>query len=155
MYEEIFAGLYLSPKDNVKTFKETIQGDETILVRDIPFYSMCEHHLLPFFGVVNVAYIPKDGEIIGLSKIARIVNCYARRPQVQERMTREISNFIFDNFHVLGSAVVIEAEHLCMTMRGIKSMGSKTRTSLLNGVFATQQDKKDYLYSLFKTGSGL
>lgn len=148
MYEEIFSGLSQFPEDSLKTFKEEIQGDEFIIVKDIPFYSMCEHHLIPFFGTASVAYIPKEGEIIGISKIARIVNYYAKRPQVQEKMTRQISDFIFDRFNVLGVAVIIEAQHLCMTMRGIKSIGSKTKTSVLAGVIKTDRDKRDELYSL-------
>ena len=128
MYEEIFSGLIEDPKKNIKVLKEEGQGNDIILVKDIPFYSMCEHHLLPFFGTASVAYIPSKGEIIGLSKFARIVNCYAKRLQVQERMTKEIADFIFSELGALGSAVFIEAEHLCMQMRGIKAIGAKTKT---------------------------
>lgn len=133
MYAEIFAGLESDPTDHVKIF--STEHEEMVIVRDIPLYSMCEHHLLPFVGKAHVAYIPTDGKVAGLSKIARIVGDFARRPQLQERLTSQIADFIMDNFHPQGVAVLIEAEHLCMTMRGVKSAGSKTQTSALRGIF--------------------
>ena len=104
-----------------------------MVVRDIPLYSVCEHHLLPFIGKAHIAYIPQGGKIIGLSKFSRIVDCFARRPQVQERLTAQVADFLFENLQPLGVAVLIEAEHLCMTMRGARAAGSKTQTSALRG----------------------
>ncbi len=134
MYEEIFSGLNADPTQAVKLFTEQ-RHDEMIVVKDIPLYSMCEHHLLPFFGVAHVFYIPKDGRIFGLSKIARIVDLFSRKPQLQERLTTEIADFIMKSAQPQGVAVVIEAEHLCMTMRGIKKPGAMTQTSALRGLF--------------------
>ena len=105
-----------------------------VTVRDIPLYSMCEHHLMPFTGVAHIAYIPKDGKVIGLSKLARIVNCYARRPQLQERLTAQVADFLQKELEPQGVAVIIEAEHLCMTMRGAKAAGARTQTSALRGL---------------------
>lgn len=104
-----------------------------VTVRDIPLYSMCEHHLLPFTGVAHIAYIPRDGQVIGLSKLARIVNTFARRPQLQERLTAQVADFLEEVLHPQGVAVIIEAEHLCMTMRGARAAGSRTQTSALRG----------------------
>ncbi|MCL2885066.1 MAG: GTP cyclohydrolase I FolE [Oscillospiraceae bacterium] len=132
MYAEIFSGLQEDPHDHVKLFHEA-QHDEMITVRDIPLYSMCEHHLLPFVGVAHIAYIPRDGRIIGLSKLARIVGAFARRPQLQERLTAQLADFLTEVLNPQGVAVVIEAEHLCMTMRGVRAAGSKTQTSALRG----------------------
>lgn len=133
MYEEIFAGLSEDPEKHLKLFDE--QGnDEMVVVRDIPLYSMCEHHLIPFIGKAHIAYIPQNGKVIGLSKLARIVNCFARRPQLQERLTTQIADFLFDNLQPQGVAVVVEAEHLCMTMRGARASGSQTRTSAMRGI---------------------
>lgn len=133
MYGEIFAGLQEDPTQHLKVFQET-SHEEMVTVRDIPLYSMCEHHLLPFTGVAHVAYIPRDGKVIGLSKLARIVNSYARRPQLQERLTSQVADFLEEHLHPLGVAVIIEAEHLCMTMRGARAAGAKTQTSALRGV---------------------
>lgn len=133
MYEEIFSGLNENPEKHLKMFREG-QSDEIVIVRDIPMYSMCEHHFLPFVGKAHIAYIPNDeGLVIGLSKLARIVNSFARRPQLQERLTAQIADFIQKEMDPKGVAVVIEAEHLCMTMRGIRAAGSQTRTSALRG----------------------
>lgn len=133
MYEEIFSGLNEDPAKHLKMFREG-QSDEIVIVRDIPMYSMCEHHFLPFIGKAHIAYSPNDeGLVIGLSKLARIVNSYARRPQLQERLTAQIADFIQDSMNPKGVAVVVEAEHLCMTMRGIRAAGSKTQTSALRG----------------------
>lgn len=133
MYAEIFAGLEENVKDCIKVFQEA-DHDEMIMVGDIPFYSMCEHHLLPFIGKAHVVYIPADGKIIGLSKIARIVDMMSRKPQLQERLTSQIADTIVEAVSPLGVAVVVEAEHLCMTMRGIKKPGSVTVTSALRGL---------------------
>lgn len=133
MYAEVFAGLIRDPMDEIKTFHEA-DHDEMVMVGDIPFYSMCEHHLVPFFGKAHVVYIPKEGRILGLSKIARVVDTLARRPQLQERMTSRIADILMEAVEPRGVAVVVEAEHLCMTMRGIKKPGSKTVTSALRGI---------------------
>ena len=139
MYEEIFSGADVDPKDLFKTtFDEG--HTEMVLVKDIPFYSMCEHHLMPFFGVAHVAYIPgENGRICGISKLARLVDVFAKRPQVQERLTTQIANTLTEQLNPMGVMVVMEAEHLCMSMRGIKKPGSKTTTSAVRGVF----DKSD------------
>ena len=131
MYAELFAGLGEDPEKHLKVFQEA--SDEMVIVRDIPFYSMCEHHLLPFFGKAHVAYLPQNGRVIGLSKLARIVGCFARRPQLQERMTTQVADFLFEQIPCAGVAVVLEAEHLCMTMRGVRASGAQTRTSALRG----------------------
>ena len=147
MYKELFSGVSQDPKDEITiTYRE--DHDEVILVRDISFYSVCEHHLIPFFGKAHVAYLPKDGLITGLSKIARVVEIASKRPQLQERMTTQIANAILEKLNPLGVAVVLEAEHLCMSMRGIKKAGSKTITSVLKGVFRTNQATRSEVLSL-------
>ena len=138
MYAEIFSGLKSDPKQHLKIFHEEGEHDELVFVRDIPLYSVCEHHLLPFIGKCHIAYIPRDGKIIGLSKFARIVDCFARRPQVQERLTAQIADFIEENLNPRGVAVFIEAEHLCMTMRGARAAGALTQTSALRGCMRTE-----------------
>lgn len=132
MYEEIFAGLEEDPQTHVKIFNEE-SPDEMVVVRDIPFYSMCEHHLLPFIGRAHIAYIPKDGKLIGLSKLARIVGSFAKRPQLQERLTSQVADFLEKVLQPRGVAVVVEAEHLCMSMRGARAAGALTKTSALRG----------------------
>ena len=133
MYAEVFSGLEEDPRKHLKMFTES-HHDEMVTVRDIPLYSMCEHHLIPFTGVAHIAYIPKDGKVIGLSKLARIVNCYARRPQLQERLTAQVADFLQKELQPQGVAVIIEAEHLCMTMRGARAAGARTQTSALRGL---------------------
>ena len=135
MYAECFAGLYADPASYFETtFDEN--HEEMVLVRDIPFYSMCEHHLAPFFGRAHVAYVPaEDGRICGISKLARLVDAFARRPQVQERLTSQIADTLVEQLHPQGVIVVMEAEHLCMSMRGVKKPGSKTTTSAVRGLF--------------------
>ncbi|MQA34775.1 GTP cyclohydrolase I FolE [Modestobacter roseus] len=134
-YAEVFAGLDQDPYDVLATtFDE--DHDELVLVKDIPMYSTCEHHLVPFHGVAHVGYIPgPDGRVTGLSKLARLVDVYARRPQVQERMTRQVADALFDVLKPQGVIVVVQAEHLCMSMRGIRKPGSSTTTSAVRGVF--------------------
>ncbi len=132
MYEEVFSGLSADPKQFLKTFHTG--HDEMVVVRDIPLYSMCEHHLLPFVGKAHIAYIPSDGVVIGLSKLARIVDSFARRPQLQERLTANVADFLANELNARGVAVVIEAEHLCMTMRGVRASGALTCTSALRGL---------------------
>ena len=133
MYEDIFSGLGKDTAEDLKFFSENHGYDEAVLVRDIPFYSMCEHHLLPFFGHVHVAYMPRNGRLLGLSKLAAIVDTLAKKPQMQERLSSEIVKALAEISE--GAAVVIEAEHLCMTMRGIKKQGAKTVTSAFRGIF--------------------
>ena len=132
-YAEIFGGLHQTAKD-VLTTTFSLGHDELVVVRDIPIYSTCEHHLLPFHGVGHVGYIPgEDGKITGLSKIARVVDMYSRRPQVQERLTTQIADAMTDILGARGVIVVIECEHLCMSMRGIRKPGSTTLTSVVRG----------------------
>jgi len=132
MYAEVFWGLHRDIKKDIKVFNEP-GNDEMILIGDIPFYSMCEHHLLPFFGKAHVVYIPREGRILGLSKVARIVDTLSRKPQLQERLTSEIADTVLEAVNPQSVCVVIEAEHLCMTMRGIRKPGSKTVTSAMRG----------------------
>ena len=134
MYEEIFAGAFTNV-DEVLQVLLSEQHDEIVLLKDIPVYSMCEHHMLPFYGKAHVAYIPKDNRITGLSKLARIVDVLARRLQVQERLTASIANIVMKKLKPYGVIVVMEAEHLCMIMRGVKKPGSYTITSAVRGVF--------------------
>lgn len=153
MYEEIFSGLESNPEQHLKIFHEPQQHNELVLVRDIPLYSVCEHHLLPFVGKAHIAYIPDKGKIIGLSKFARIVDCFARRPQVQERLTAQIADFLYKNMEPLGVAVVIEAEHLCMTMRGARAAGATTMTSALRGSMRSDAKTRSEVMALL-TGGG-
>ncbi|MGN1402391.1 MAG: GTP cyclohydrolase I FolE [Bacillus sp. (in: firmicutes)] len=135
MYEEIFAGLNQDPKE----YFQTIFGEdheELVLVKDIPFYSVCEHHLVPFYGQAHVAYIPKNGRVTGLSKLARAVEAVSKRPQLQERITSTIADSIMESLDPHGVMVVVEAEHMCMTMRGVKKPGAKTITSAVRGSLA-------------------
>jgi GTP cyclohydrolase I len=135
MYAEIFAGLHEDPTEHLHVTFEA-GHDEMVLVRDIAMFSACEHHMLPWVGKAHIAYIPSsDGRIIGLSKFARLVDGYARRPQVQERLTRQIADALQDKLQAKGVMVVIEAEHLCMSMRGIKKPGASTVTSAVRGLF--------------------
>ena len=152
MYEEIFAGLEQDPAEFFETlFDEHHQ--EMVLVRDIPFYSMCEHHLAPFFGRAHIAYIPgANGKICGLSKLARLVDAFAKRPQVQERMTSQIADTLVEQLHPQGAIVVIEAEHLCMSMRGIKKPGARTMTSAVRGAFEKSQATRAEALSLIFAG---
>lgn len=135
MYQEVFAGLTEDPAIHFeKTFDE--HHEEMVLVKDIPFYSMCEHHLVPFFGKAHIAYIPAaDGRICGLSKLARLLEVYAKRPQVQERLTSQVADTLMEQLQPQGVIVVLEAEHMCMSMRGVKKPGTSTTTSAVRGVF--------------------
>ena len=148
MYEEVFAGLTEDPARHFETtFDE--HHEEMVLVRDIPFYSMCEHHLVPFFGKAHVAYIPAaDGRICGLSKLARLVEAFAKRPQVQERLTAQVADTLIAELNPQGVIVVIDAEHLCMSMRGVKKPGAKTITSAVRGAFEKSQATRAEALSL-------
>ncbi|WP_223632835.1 GTP cyclohydrolase I FolE [Planococcus sp. 4-30] len=141
MYAEVFSGLKEDPKEYFKTvFHEG--HEELVLVKDIPFYSMCEHHLVPFFGKAHIAYIPRDGVVTGLSKLARAVETVAKRPQLQERITSTIADSLMETLNPHGVYVMIEAEHMCMTMRGIKKPGSKTVTAVSRGILETDDIKR-------------
>ena len=148
MYSELFMGMNKDPKQELTAGFE-VGHREMVVVKDIPFYSMCEHHLLPFFGVVHIGYIPNDdGRIVGISKLARVVETVARRPQLQERMTTEIADAIFEGIKPDGVAVVIQAEHLCMMMRGIKKPGSSVITSAIRGGFRRRPASREEFMSL-------
>lgn len=147
MCGEIFGGISRDPHELVKIFNEENDGG-TVIVRDIPVYSVCEHHLLPFIGKAAVAYIPSDGKVIGISKLARIVDCFARRPQLQERLTHDVADFLNNELSPVGVAVAVEAEHMCMTMRGVKKPGSKTTTSAARGCFLSNQATRSEAMSL-------
>lgn len=133
MYEEVFGGMHIDPREYLRVGFE-VAHDEMVILRDIPFYSMCEHHFLPFHGEAHVGYIP-EGRVVGISKLARVVEGYARRPQIQEQLTSQIAEAIMEVLNPDGVAVVIEAEHLCMTMRGVKKPGSRMMTSAMRGQF--------------------
>ncbi|MQA96658.1 MAG: GTP cyclohydrolase I FolE [Streptosporangiales bacterium] len=151
-YTEQFAGLRQGPEDVLTTVFDA-DHDEMVLVRDIEVYSMCEHHLVPFHGVAHVGYIPNEkGQITGLSKLARLVDVYARRPQVQERMTSQIADALMKHLDPRGVIVVIEAEHLCMTMRGVRKPGSKTFTSAVRGAFRDSDRTRAEAMSLILGG---
>ncbi len=133
MYRELFAGVNFDPR---QILRESVDEshDEMVIVRDIPFYSLCEHHLLPFYGIAHVGYVP-NGHVVGISKLARVIEAFARRPQLQERLTTQIAECIEECLRPQGVAVVLEAEHLCMTMRGVKKPGSRVVTSAVRGSF--------------------
>jgi GTP cyclohydrolase I len=141
MYEEVFAGAHQDP-GKVLEVMLTEQHDEIVLVKDIPLYSFCEHHMIPFFGKAHIGYIPKDNRITGLSKLARVVDVFAKRLQVQERLTTSIADLIMKKLKPYGVIVVVEAEHLCMIMRGVKKPGSYTMTSAVRGVFKNNQKSR-------------
>lgn len=148
MFEEIYGGLDMSCEPILsKRFK--VDNSEMVLEKDITFYSMCEHHLLPFFGKAHIAYIP-NGEVVGISKLARTVEVYARRPQIQEQMTSQIADAIMDNLGAKGVFVLVEAEHMCMTMRGIKKPGSKTVTIATRGEFETEESLRTKVFEMLR-----
>lgn len=148
MYEEIFSGLNEDPKIHLsKTFN--VDNDNLVIEKDIHFYSMCEHHFLPFFGNAHIAYIP-NGKVVGLSKLARTVEVFAKRPQLQERLTEQIGNALLENLKCKGVMVIIEAEHLCMSMRGIKKPGSKTVSMFIRGSLEKDIDMQNHILNLIK-----
>jgi GTP cyclohydrolase I len=149
MYEEIFSGLACDPEKELEVVLEQ-KHEEIVLLKNIPLYSVCEHHLIPFIGHACVAYIPKGGRVTGLSKIARVVDILSRRPQVQERLTTQIANVIMEKLRPLGVMVVLEAEHLCMSMRGVKKPGIKTVTSAVRGVFKESEKTRAETLSLMR-----
>ncbi len=149
MYEEIFSGMEKDPL----SFLKTIEGenhDEIVFVRDIPMFSVCEHHLLPFRGVAHIAYIPNNGRIVGLSKLARVLDAYAKRPQVQERLTSQVADALMEGLSPKGVMVMVEASHLCMTIRGIKTPNSSVVTSAVRGIFLTSQATRSEALSLLR-----
>ena len=144
-YAEMFAGLGQDPAEHVERVFD-VGHEEMVLVRDIPMYSVCEHHLLPFHGVAHVAYIPgAEGRVTGLSKLARLVEGYARRPQIQERLTSQVADALAKRLEARGVMVVVEAEHLCMSMRGVRKPGSRTVTSAVRGVLRNQATRAEAL----------
>lgn len=149
-YKETFAGLHEDPTTVLeKTFSEG--HEELVLVREIPIYSMCEHHLVPFFGVAHIGYIPgKSGKVTGLSKLARLADMFAKRPQVQERLTSQIADALVEKLDAQAVAVVIEAEHLCMAMRGIRKSGAVTTTSAVRGGFKNNAASRAEVFSLIR-----
>lgn len=147
MYEEIFAGMDKEP-DELLTKTFSVACNEMVLEKDITFYSMCEHHLMPFYGKAHVAYIP-NGSVVGLSKLARTVELYAQRPQIQERMTQQIADALMEYLAPKGAMVILEAEHMCMTMRGVRKPGSRTVTYATRGVFAEDTALADRIFRMF------
>ena len=150
MYEEVFGGLHEDPSAHLKVQFSVEAHEEMVLVKDIAVYSMCEHHLVPFHGRAHVAYVPRKGKVTGLSKLARVVEGFARRPQLQERLTSQIADAIMGELDPLGVLVVIEAEHMCMTMRGVKKAGAQTMTSAVRGIFKTNRATRAEAFSLIQ-----
>lgn len=146
MYAEMFQGLHQDPRVHLQKFF-TEQYDEVVLVRDISFCSMCEHHLLPFTGHAHIGYIP-NGKVVGLSKLARVVEVIARRPQVQERLTEQVANLLVEELEVKGVAVIVEASHSCMTIRGVRKPGSMTVTSSMKGIFRSHLSSRSEIMQL-------
>jgi len=150
MYEEVFAGMEEDPQTHLcRTF--TTDNTDMVIEKDIVFYSMCEHHFLPFYGKAHIAYVP-NGKVAGLSKLARTVDVYAKRPQLQERMTVQIADAIYKELNAKGAMVILEAEHMCMTMRGIKKPGSKTVTMASRGVFEENESLRNSFIELSGAG---
>lgn len=148
MYEEIYKGMDEDAAEHLsKTFSVT--SNEIVVVKDITFYSTCEHHLMPFYGKVHIAYLP-DGKVVGLSKLARTVEVYARRPQIQEQMTTQIAEAIMEHLKPQGVMVMVEAEHLCMTMRGVEKPGSQTVTMATRGCFQTDSKLQQYFFEMVR-----
>ncbi|MFH1199044.1 MAG: GTP cyclohydrolase I FolE [Candidatus Omnitrophota bacterium] len=149
MYEEIFSGVRQNPEDELEVVLEQ-KHHEIVLLKGIPLHSVCEHHLLPFLGQVHIAYIPKNGRVTGLSKLVRVVDILSKRPQVQERLTTQIAEIIMSKLKPLGVMVVIEAEHLCMSMRGVKKPGVLTVTSAVRGIFKENEKTRSETLALIK-----
>jgi GTP cyclohydrolase I len=148
MFEEIFSGI-VPPDDDLLKPIAGESHDEMVLIKDIPFYSVCEHHLLPFIGKAHIAYIP-TGDIVGLSELAKALEHFAKRPQVQERLTAQLADLIMERVKPKGAMVVIDAEHLCMSMRGIKKPGSRTVTSAVRGIFRTKASTREEMLDLIQ-----
>lgn len=150
MYEEIFSGIKMPEAEILKTLSGETH-DEMILLKDIPFYSVCEHHLLPFIGKAHIAYIP-SGKITGLSELVKALEFYAKRPQVQERLTSLLADLIMERLKPKGAMVIIDADHLCMSMRGIKKPGTRTVTSAVRGIFRSKASTREEMLELIKKG---
>ncbi|WP_434064295.1 GTP cyclohydrolase I FolE [Proteinivorax tanatarense] len=150
MYEEIFSGLKEDPSKQLDIYFQDEDHEEMVLVKDIPFYSTCEHHLVPFWGKAHVGYIPRNGKLTGLSKLARVVDSVSKRPQLQERLTSQVADIIHEKLSPYGVIVVVEAEHMCMTMRGVKKPGSKTVTSAVRGIFKKEAKSRAEAMSLIQ-----
>ena len=149
MYQEIFSGIETPTEELLKTI-EGESHDEMVLLKDIPFYSVCEHHLIPFIGKAHVAYIPSAGKIVGLSELVKAVKALAKRLQVQERLTTQLADMIMAKLKPKGAMVIIDAEHLCISMRGMKKPGTRTVTSAVRGIFRSKQSTRDELLDLIK-----
>jgi GTP cyclohydrolase IA len=149
-YAELFSGINQDPRDHLKTCFVEDGHDEIVLVKDISFYSMCEHHLLPFYGKAHIAYLPAEGRIVGLSKLVRVIETIARRPQLQERLTSQVADTITEVLKPKGVVVVIEAEHLCMSIRGVAKPGSMTVTSAVRGLFRSNSSSRLEVFSLIQ-----
>jgi GTP cyclohydrolase I len=153
MYTELFAGMDMDPMEELQVGYE-LGHRELVVIKDIPFYSMCEHHLLPFFGVAHIGYVPDiTGRVVGISKLARVVEIFARRPQIQERMTTQIADAVMDGLQPQGVAVVCQAEHLCMVMRGVKKPGTNIVTSAIRGLFRHKAASRAEFFSLIQTNN--
>ena len=152
MYQEIFSGIAADTNELLKPMAGE-NHDEMVMIRDIPFFSVCEHHLLPFFGKAHIAYIPGAGKIVGISALARALEVFAKRPQVQERLTTQFADFIMGRLKPKGAMVVIDAEHLCMSMRGVKKPGSRVVTSAVRGIFRTKESTRMEMLELLKERS--
>jgi len=150
MYEEIFSGIHQDPKKELEVILDQ-KHDEIILLKNVPLYSVCEHHLTPFMGRAHIAYIPKQGRVTGLSKLARVVDILSKRPQVQERLTTQIAEIIMSKLRPRGCMVIIEAEHMCMSMRGVRKPGTLTVTSAVRGIFKENEKTRAETLSLIKS----
>ncbi len=149
MYGEVFSGISADTEELMKPIAGE-SHDEMVMIRDIPFYSVCEHHLLPFFGKAHIAYIPGAGKIVGISSLAKVLEVLAKRPQVQERLTAQFADLIVTNLKPKGAMVVIDAEHLCMSMRGVKKPGSRVVTSAVRGTFRTKESTRTEMLELLR-----
>jgi GTP cyclohydrolase I len=149
MYAEVFSGLGKNPEDELSALFNEMH-EEVVIVKDIPFHSMCEHHLVPFYGKAHVAYIPRGGRVTGLSKLARVVETVARQPQLQERITSTIADSLVNKIEPHGVAVIVEAEHMCMTMRGVRKPGASTITTAVRGVYQEDPQARAEVFSLMR-----
>jgi GTP cyclohydrolase I len=149
MFEDIFSGCCALPKDLLKPI-EGENHDEMVILKDVSFYSMCEHHLLPFFGKAHIAYIPEGGRIVGLGELAKALEVLAKRPQVQERLTTQLADLIMARLKPRGAMVIVDAEHLCLSMRGTRKQGARTVTSAVRGLFRTKQSTREEMLELIK-----
>lgn len=152
MYAELFSGMDRDPRKHLRTCFVEDGHDEIVLVKDISFYSMCEHHLLPFYGKAHVAYLPAGGRIVGLSKLVRVIDTISRRPQLQERLTSNVADIITEELKPKGVVVVVEAEHLCMSIRGVAKPGAITVTSAVRGLFRRNASSREEVFSLIQSG---